>query len=172
MSRHCPQCRSVLQPFWAGDVELDRCGGCGGLWFDWGELERVVGRPLAPEPLDGVTSRRCAFCGITLAPAVLPGGVPVETCTACRGIYLDAGELRELGGSEPEPPLAAALEQVGEFDCVRCGKRLPLTEGNAVRDGLACDGCTPQVVPMPRLSASTRVGGRSFIDLLLWLLPV
>jgi Zn-finger nucleic acid-binding protein len=96
-----------MQCFFAGAVELDRCPRCGGIWFDWGELEQVTRRALEPELLEGHTERRCAYCGITLLAAVLPGGVPVETCSACRGLYLDAGELAELGGEEPPPPEAA-----------------------------------------------------------------
>ena len=102
--RICPGCEQPMQLFYAKDVELERCGRCGGLWFNWGELEAVTGRDLEPEPLDGETSRRCAYCRITLVPALLPGGVPVETCTACRGLYLDAGELTELGVDEPPAP--------------------------------------------------------------------
>src|SRR5690349_10313553 len=129
-----------MQSFFARKVELSRCPGCGGIWFDWGELAQVTGRKLEPELLDGHTERRCAYCRITMAPAVLPGAVPVETCTACRGIYLDAGELTELGGHEPPPPrppnvpegwpslaerresAAEMLSQVNTFACVKCGK--------------------------------------------------
>jgi Zn-finger nucleic acid-binding protein len=128
-------------PSSAPNVELDRCPQCAGLWFDWGELEQVLGRKLAPEPLEGATSRRCAFCRTTLSPAVLPGGVPVESCGACRGLYLDAGELAELGGEEPAA--RKTLEPFNTFACVKCGARFPLSEGNLLRSGLACRGCTP-----------------------------
>lgn len=93
-----------MRAFFAGEVRLDRCPACGGLWLDFGKLQAVTGRELEPELLGGHTSRRCPFCRITLAPASLPGGVPVETCTACRGVYLDAGELSAMGGAEPPPP--------------------------------------------------------------------
>lgn len=157
-----------MQGFFARDVEVSRCSSCGGIWFDWGELAKVIGRTLEPEPLNGYTERRCAYCRITMAPAVLPGGIPVETCTACRGIYLDAGELTELGGSEPPPPRpsgsaspalsraerreksAEMLRDVNTFACVKCGKRFPLREGNALRGGLACRACTPQPHHPPR----------------------
>jgi Zn-finger nucleic acid-binding protein len=139
------------------DVEVDRCEGCGGIWFDWGELAQVLGKPLQPELLEGETSRRCAYCRISMLPAVLPGGVPVETCSACRGIYLDAGELRELGGEEPDPPepepaapVAEALSAFNSFACVKCGKRFPVAKGNAIRGGLACAECTPRAGPHPK----------------------
>jgi Zn-finger nucleic acid-binding protein len=41
--RMCPRCqRKPLQPEHRGGVELDRCSACGGMHFDWGELERVL----------------------------------------------------------------------------------------------------------------------------------
>jgi Zn-finger nucleic acid-binding protein len=148
-----------MQRFFAGEVELDRCSGCGGIWCDWGELEQVTGRALEPELLEGHTDRRCAFCGITLRVAVLPGGVPVETCGACRGLYLDAGELSELGGTEPAPPrrlteetrerAAEVLHGFDSFECVKCRGRFALRQGNALAGGLACPACTPGQHPAP-----------------------
>ena len=40
----CPRCAGAFVeiPYVAGgDVLLDRCGGCGGLWFDAGEVPKV-----------------------------------------------------------------------------------------------------------------------------------
>ena len=48
--RDCPDCRKRLQPFWmpasriGGEVELDRCRECGGVWFDAGELTEASGK--------------------------------------------------------------------------------------------------------------------------------
>src|SRR5262245_50490580 len=95
--RQCPDCATPMQAYYAGTVELDRCPACWGLWFDWAELGQVLGCSFEPELIEGHTSRRCALCRITLYTALLPGGIPAETCTSCRGIYLDAGELAELG---------------------------------------------------------------------------
>ena len=42
----CPRCSVPMQPFnYAGDsgVILDKCPGCGGLWLDAGDLERILG---------------------------------------------------------------------------------------------------------------------------------
>jgi Zn-finger nucleic acid-binding protein len=38
----CPKCASPLVTITFRGVELDKCSGCGGLWFDTGELDRVM----------------------------------------------------------------------------------------------------------------------------------
>lgn len=132
-----------MKPVLARGIELDRCPTCGGLWFDFGELSRVARREAALELIGGHSSRRCAFCRISLEPALLPGAIPVETCTACRGIYLDAGELEEFAGG-PISLTSRAVPPSQGFVCVKCGWTFPLREGHALRDGLACQFCTPQ----------------------------
>jgi uncharacterized protein len=38
----CPKCASALVTITFRGVELDKCTGCGGVWFDTGELDRVM----------------------------------------------------------------------------------------------------------------------------------
>jgi uncharacterized protein len=38
----CPKCASALVAITFRGVELDKCTGCGGVWFDTGELDRVM----------------------------------------------------------------------------------------------------------------------------------
>jgi hypothetical protein len=90
----------------------------------------------------------------------LPGAIPVETCAACRGIFLDAGELEEFSGrKEPSRPRAPVPQG---FVCVKCHGRFPFAEGNLLGSGLACRACTPQpqTTPDERRSAN-RCGGLS-----------
>lgn len=60
---HCPKCGMQLEEIQLGDVRIDKCFGCHGLWLDDGELERISGkdtgflprllhlfRPSAPNP--------------------------------------------------------------------------------------------------------------------------
>ncbi|QRN96295.1 zf-TFIIB domain-containing protein [Archangium violaceum] len=159
-SKICPGCEVAMVPFLAKGVEIDCCPKCGGLWFDFGELTRVAGRKAELELMGGHTSRRCAFCRISMEPALLPGAIPVEACTACRGIYLDEDELEEFARGhvsmtprDGHPWKRARPEQRKEtstaaqpqgFECVRCGLRFPYSEGNALRGGLACRSCTPR----------------------------
>ena len=37
----CPKCGSELQEVAFGDVRVDKCFGCEGLWLDSGELEKL-----------------------------------------------------------------------------------------------------------------------------------
>ena len=88
-----------MKAFPVGAVELDRCTFCKGLWFDGGELQRVLGKKMAPTLDAGATSRSCPACLVAMTPAVL-GGLRVETCIKCKGIFLDEGELVALNGGE------------------------------------------------------------------------
>jgi hypothetical protein len=38
---HCPKCGMDLATVMLHEVEVDTCGGCGGLWLDAGELEKM-----------------------------------------------------------------------------------------------------------------------------------
>jgi uncharacterized protein len=39
---HCPKCGMELQEFDFRGLKLDRCGSCGGVWFDKGEMEHLL----------------------------------------------------------------------------------------------------------------------------------
>ncbi len=41
-SRECPQCQSALMESTLGEVLVDVCTRCRGIWLDQGELERAV----------------------------------------------------------------------------------------------------------------------------------
>lgn len=38
----CPKCESEMRSYERNDVVVDHCTGCGGLFLDRGELERLV----------------------------------------------------------------------------------------------------------------------------------
>lgn len=95
-ARACPSCTAPMCPFQAGAIELDRCSFCRGLWFDGGELEHVLGKKLVGSLETAmITTRKCAKCSVALHPAEL-GGLRVEVCLTCRGVFLDDGELVKL----------------------------------------------------------------------------
>ena len=72
----------------------------------------------------------CPACG---EPLVTFGyeGVEIDRCVACKGTWLDAGELDQLGTLSGLPPgrFTEVLEKGGgerdaERRCVRCGKAM------------------------------------------------
>jgi len=141
------------------EVEVRRCPRCFGLWFDAGALERALSRPVQEERLEGHTPRRCPACTLTMETVLLPQAIPAETCATCRGVWLDAGELKELGGREPALPQNRSLENpwrgtprgspAGGFDCAKCGKRTPFTDAHGTARGLVCGACTPEIQQAP-----------------------
>ncbi|WP_296249676.1 zf-TFIIB domain-containing protein [uncultured Stenotrophomonas sp.] len=102
----CPKCNSELKPITHGDVEIDRCSGCGGLWFDAFEHEEL-------KQLDG--SERIDYSPKTTVPpntgagkcpkdqqplfAMVVAGQPhisYESCGFCHGVFFDAGEFKDF----------------------------------------------------------------------------
>jgi Zn-finger nucleic acid-binding protein len=135
----CPRCQKTLDPVVVGDVRLDACPLCRGIWFDHGELGAVsrVPRPeLEASPLaaslaqaaercerPGESDMLCPRCQQPLYryEFMLSSGVLLDGCEA-HGIWLDGGELgpvlawledssRELTAEEQEQ-IRSILEEV------------------------------------------------------------
>jgi Zn-finger nucleic acid-binding protein len=105
----CPSCKTPLREKGAGGMTLDVCyGGCGGIWFDAKELERVSARAATTlhtiwnVPVSDVTltdPRICPRC----AGQVLERKwfsklqqVEIDECPNCAGVWLDAGEFSRV----------------------------------------------------------------------------
>lgn len=104
----CPHCAQPLTPFTAtarsgAQTELGRCARCSGFWAPDGRLQDTFGAPALPRLVGGETQRSCVECRILMTPALMPSGAAVEVCSACRGVFLDAGELAPLGIREEVP---------------------------------------------------------------------
>lgn len=117
----CPACKSPLREKGAAGMTLDVCwGGCGGIWFDPTELERVDGRAAttlhsvwqAPHEKVILTEPRiCPRCpGQVLERRWFSAAqkVEIDQCPECRGIWLDAGEFtrvcEEIKVAKVSPP--------------------------------------------------------------------
>jgi Zn-finger nucleic acid-binding protein len=106
----CPKCNAEMGKVTHGSIEVDRCTSCEGIWFDLLERERLE-RQEGSEQIDtgdGAVGRHfdkvgqidCPVCGtpmIRMVDAEQPH-VRYESCTTCNGIFLDAGEFRDLKG--------------------------------------------------------------------------
>jgi uncharacterized protein len=117
----CPACKGPLREKAAGDMILDMCyGGCGGIWFDATELERVSAR--AATTLHTIWQAPAADLNLT-EPRMCPRcteqvldrkwfsdlkKVEIDQCPKCGGIWLDAGEFSrihdETKGQKVAPP--------------------------------------------------------------------
>jgi uncharacterized protein len=108
----CPACDFDLTEMVMGGVKVDTChGGCGGIWFDAFELQRVDDRnEVATEHLlriqrnpkkrvDFSRKRGCPRCnGVKLKRHFFSAQkqVEVDHCPNCAGYWLDAGELEKI----------------------------------------------------------------------------
>lgn len=103
---HCPKCAAMMEPIQHGGVEVDRCSGCQGLWFDAFEHEELkqlagseaidAGRPKTGAAEPAVVP--CPRCGVAMIRMVVAGQphISYESCGVCHGVYFDAGEFRDF----------------------------------------------------------------------------
>ncbi len=106
---NCPKCNEPMRPLRAGDITVDRCEKCYGLWLDKGERMKLlkdkslvnavdigseklgkeqdeireINCPRCDEPMEHITDRAQKHIGF-------------ELCRECKGSFLDAGELRDI----------------------------------------------------------------------------
>jgi Zn-finger nucleic acid-binding protein len=106
----CPRCTKVLEEKTIGGVTSEGCPGCGGAWFDDGELNEVAKRdPSALIAIDETFKNtltrppyertlRCPVCldGLTTFEFEHFPGIAVDGCRKCRGIWVDDGELTQI----------------------------------------------------------------------------
>lgn len=104
-----------MQQMEVGDLTVDACqGGCGGIWFDNYELEKVderheaAGGPLLDVERDEAIAvdmtrrRQCPKCESIVMLRHHFGvaqDVEIDECGGCGGIWLDHGELARIRGA-------------------------------------------------------------------------
>ena len=107
---NCPKCDRVeMAEEQAGDVTIDRCPSCRGIWLDENELDHLLATE-AKRLIDDDASftamqndagprLNCPHCKgtylIKLNSRLHPGTI-IDSCTVCHGAWLDAGELAQL----------------------------------------------------------------------------
>ena len=139
----CPACKSPLREKGAGDMTVDVCyGGCGGIWFDAKELQRVNARAAATLhtiwniPVGNVKltdPRICPRCPEQLLERKWFSElkqVEIDECPKCGGVWLDAGEFTRIyeeskRAKVTSPLWTAALEVIAAFE------NKPSASGNA-----------------------------------------
>ncbi len=104
----CGKCEGQFQPVQVGDIEVDKCDQCSGIWFDLGELEKV----LESKSIDSVKNQiennqghderkaSCPVCGgkgnMVQVTSLKNSAVHIDTCSVCYGQWLDGGEIEQL----------------------------------------------------------------------------
>jgi len=181
----CPKCTSVMRHVIVGDVVMELCTSCHGIWLDAGELEEVrrytlaqgVARqaaPAAPAPASTAQTEApralpaepdintigpgvtCLRCDVP-ASVERMGEVEVDLCHRCGGLFLDRGELEQLTGIEG---LGAQLLESDQ----RCPACLCMLDPSAT-SCLACGKELPQP-SCPRCHETMRhvLGGEIMLE--------
>ena len=104
----CPKCTAVMESVLFKNIVIDRCLACCGLWFDALERDQLIrirgseaiDQAIAPPVERGATERTkldCPICSQPMLDLVDPRNpdLEYEACTACAGVFFDAGEFRE-----------------------------------------------------------------------------
>ncbi len=114
---NCPACAKELERKEAGDIVVEACvNGCGGIWFDRFELDKVneahesVGAEFLDisasggRPGDAKAARDCPKCDNIKMTSHFFGpkqAIEIDDCPGCAGVWLDAGELAEIRKKYP-----------------------------------------------------------------------
>ena len=106
----CPKCINVMAPAAFGtDIKIMRCPGCGGLYCERETRQRMRDEWLVDTVLDTgsavvggkhnhIKDIACPGCGATMGRSRdrEQAHIRLDICTACDGVFLDAGELTDM----------------------------------------------------------------------------
>ena len=96
---NCPKCGESMELVREERTTVDRCTGCGGIWFDKWEAEDLVeaenGISVQMDKIRDINCPRCGKQMTTVSDREDPM-LKFEVCTDCHGYFLDAGELRDM----------------------------------------------------------------------------
>lgn len=105
---NCPKCQSKFEVVSMDEIQVERCLGCQGLWFDMLEKEDLVkiegsekidiGNDQVGEEFTNLRNINCPHCTVKMIPMVDKDQVHIkyESCPICYGTFFDAGEFRDL----------------------------------------------------------------------------
>ena len=100
----CPKCSAKMEEVNFQNVEIDRCEGCSGLWFDTGEAESLsrtwvtewldIGDPEIGEKFDHADKVLCPRCNVAMENHfdLEKSQICFEVCPT-HGKFFDAGEF-------------------------------------------------------------------------------
>src|SRR5579871_4832352 len=108
--RSCPNCGNALTETLVGEIRVDGCENCGGVWFDRGELNAVAKTQMAQmtaldahfaahtPPTDRQAEKKCPVCHVALFAFEFPRspGIQFDGCSQCGGLWADDGKLTAI----------------------------------------------------------------------------
>ena len=102
----CPKCRHGMDEVTYGNLTIDRCSECQGIWFDTGEEEALkdrwmgealdTGDPEVGKKWNQIEDVDCPHCGVKMHKSADPSQIHIwyEVCED-HGIFFDAGEFTD-----------------------------------------------------------------------------
>ena len=105
---NCPKCKSPMEEVTFGQVKIDRCTSCRGIWFDEFELTDLkeiegsetvdTGDSKTGKELNKIDRINCPKCNTQMIRMVdaRQSHIWFEHCVTCSGHFFDAGEFRDL----------------------------------------------------------------------------
>lgn len=117
----CGKCGGAFHAFFVDGLIADHCDSCNGIWLDYGEMRRILGRraghsgerePETRAPLDRLIGS-CPSCRVSLKSYDVPGRLAaIEVCPLCFGVWFDKGELAFLEDDDVLTWLRTLLDSV------------------------------------------------------------
>jgi len=106
----CPKCDGEFESRSVGDIRIDECTECHGVWFDSDELSQAtkqIDQDLRWMEFDlwkdqnlfqvSQGGMKCPRCHTVIAAVKYgPTEGTVDTCVKCRGVWLDKGEFEQI----------------------------------------------------------------------------
>jgi Zn-finger nucleic acid-binding protein len=107
----CPKCKAAMEVIKIEEVDIDRCTGCQGIFFDICEHKDLAtletepfDAPMAHEnsAMDKIDHIKCPVCKVDMLRlvAIKKRDIKYEKCPMCSGVYFDAGEFTEFKEEE------------------------------------------------------------------------
>jgi len=113
----CPKCNGELEEKIVENVTVHVCWVCEGIWFDAGELDKVLdndaldfkhinidrkelaGTDLTKEMIEEFDKKvgKCPRCADdTIMGKIKSKNILIDICSKCHGLWLDGGEIKHL----------------------------------------------------------------------------
>ena len=107
----CPKCDGELKPEKQGNIIVQRCDGCSGIWLSYPELQEVEDTVWSDEKLKGTlefnenpSTLKCPECGKQMVKFEYRySNLQLDTCPDMHGFWLDKGEeerIKEIMGED------------------------------------------------------------------------